>query len=173
MIGRRHFCAGLAGTGLAVTLGLGGAGISFAQTYPSKPIKLIVPLPAGGTVDVSARVLAERLAAVLGQSVIVDNRPGAGTTIGLKLVAAAEPDGYTLLFASTGSISVNPALYRNLDFAPIRSLAPVAPLATIANILAVAPSVPAKTTAELVAYSKANPGRLTSGASLGTPPHLL
>jgi tripartite-type tricarboxylate transporter receptor subunit TctC len=168
MIGKRHFCLALA----AIALGA-RPGASIAQTYPNKPIKLIVPLPAGGTVDVSARVLAERLGGLLGQNVIVDNRPGAGTTIGLKLVAGADPDGYTLLFASTGSMAVNPALYKNLDFAPIRSLTPIASLATIANILGVAPNVPAKTVAELIAYSKANPGKLTSGASLGTPPHLL
>jgi tripartite-type tricarboxylate transporter receptor subunit TctC len=169
MIGKRTFGAALAAIGLVLCVPTAGV----AQTYPSKPIKLIVPLPAGGTVDVSARVLAERLAGQLGQSVIVDNRPGAGTTIGLKLVAGAEPDGYTLLFASTGSMAVNPALYKNLDFAPIRSLTPVASLAAIANILGVAPSVPAQTVAELVAHAKANPGKLSHGASLGTPPHLL
>jgi tripartite-type tricarboxylate transporter receptor subunit TctC len=169
MISRLALLSALAAIG--VSLNAGDA--SFAQTYPSRPIKLIVPLPAGGTVDVSARVLADRLSAQLGQSVIVDNRPGAGTTLGLKLVATADPDGYTLLFASTGSMAVNPALYKNLDFAPIRSLTPVAALATIANILGVAPEVPAKTAAELVAYAKANPGKLSHGASLGTPPHLL
>src|SRR4029453_3764174 len=110
------------------------------------------------------------LAGQLGQSVIVDNRPGAGTTIGLKLVAGAEPDGYTLLFASTGSMAVNPALYKNLDFAPIRSLPPVPPFAHIANILGGAPSGPAQTVAELVAHAKTNPGKLSHGASLGTPP---
>ena len=169
MICRRIFVSAIAAIG--VILNAGSTGL--AQTYPNRPIKLIVPLPAGGTVDVSARVLADRLSAQLGQSVIVDNRPGAGTTIGLKLVATADPDGYTLLFASTGSMAVNPALYKNLDFAPIRSLTPVAALATIANILGVAPGVPVKTAAELVAYAKANPGKLSHGASLGTPPHLL
>jgi tripartite-type tricarboxylate transporter receptor subunit TctC len=148
-------------------------GPAMAQTYPTKPIKLIVPLPAGGTVDVSARVLADRLSVQLGQSVVVDNRPGAGTTIGLKLVAGADPDGYTLLFASTGSMAVNPALYKNLDFAQSRNLVPVAMLATIPNILGVTPTLPVTTAAELIAYAKANPGKLSHGASLGTPPHLL
>jgi tripartite-type tricarboxylate transporter receptor subunit TctC len=113
MICRRILLSAIAAIGVILIAG----GTSLAQTYPNRPIKLIVPLPAGGTVDVSARVLADRLSAQLGQSVIVDNRPGAGTTIGLKLVATADPDGYTLLFASTGSMTVNPALYKNLDFA--------------------------------------------------------
>jgi tripartite-type tricarboxylate transporter receptor subunit TctC len=152
---------------------LNAANPASAQSYPSKPIKLVVPLPAGGTVDSIARVLAQGLSSRLGQSVVIDNRPGAGTTIGLKAVAAADPDGYTLLLGSSGSLAINPALYTKLDFSGIKALIPVAALVTIPNVLVVAPSIPAKNVAELVAYSKANPQRLHHGASLGTPPHLM
>jgi len=147
--------------------------IARAQTYPSKLIKLVVPLAAGGTPDIVARLVARHLSADLGQNVIVDNHPGAGTTIGLRVAATADPDGYTLLVGSTGSLAVNPALYKTLDFAPIKSLTPVAMVATSPLLLVVASAVPAKTVAELVAYAKANPGKLSHGASLGTPPHLL
>src|ERR1700694_2112100 len=93
-----------------------------AQSYPNKPIKLVVPFPAGGTVDTVGRVVAPPLSAHLGQSVVVDNRPGAGTTIALKTVAVADPDGYTLLLGSTGALAINPTLYKNLDFAPVKNL---------------------------------------------------
>jgi tripartite-type tricarboxylate transporter receptor subunit TctC len=105
--------------------------------------------------------------------VVVDNRPGAGTTIALKTVAIADPDGYTLLLGSTGALAINPTLYRNLDFAPVKNLVPVTMLVTVPNMLAVASSVPAKSVSELVAYAKANPGKLRHGAALGAPPHLL
>ena len=144
-----------------------------AQSYPTKPIKLITPLPAGGTVDVVARLIAQGLSTRLGHNMIVDNRPGAGTTIGLKAVVSAEPDGYTLLLGSSGSLAINPALYKKLDFTAAKNLVPVAALATIPNVLVVATSVPAKNVAELVAYSKANPGKVSFGASLGTPPQLM
>jgi tripartite-type tricarboxylate transporter receptor subunit TctC len=156
-----------------IVLASGAVGGATAQPYPNKPIKLVVSVAAGGTPDVIARAVADRLLSQLGQAVIVDNRPGAGQTIGLKAVANADPDGYTLLLGVTGNLAINPALYKNLDFSPSKGLVPVALVATIPNVLVVASTVPANTVAELIAYAKANPGKLSHGASLGTPPHLL
>ena len=144
-----------------------------AQSYPNKPIKLVVAVAAGATPDVIARLVAEPLSSRLGQAVVVDNRPGAGQTIGLHAVAAADPDGYTLLLGNTGSLAINPALYKHLDFSAGKGLMPVALVATVPNVLALTATVPANTVGELVAYAKANPGNLSYGASLGTPPHLL
>src|SRR4029077_18106744 len=128
---------------------------------------------AGSTPDVLARVIADGLFSRIGQPVVVDNRPGAGQSIAIKFVGAAEPDGYTLLLGNTGSLAINPALYRTLDFSANRGLVPVALVATTPNLVVVTPALPAKTAGELVAYAKAHPGQLSFGASLGTPPHLL
>jgi tripartite-type tricarboxylate transporter receptor subunit TctC len=144
-----------------------------AQPYPSRPIRLIVPFPPGGTIDTVARLVAQPLSEKLGQNVFVDNRPGAGATIGLRAAASAPPDGYTIMLGSTAPLAINPALYKNLDFAAARTLAPVGMLATVPLMLAVGAAVPANTVEELIAYAKANPGKLSHGASLGTPPHLL
>jgi tripartite-type tricarboxylate transporter receptor subunit TctC len=144
-----------------------------AAAYPSKPVKIIVASAAGSSPDVVTRLIAEQLSAPLGQAVLVDNRPGAGQTIGVKALAAAEPDGHTLLLGNTGALAINPVLYRHLDMSVSRSFVPVALMVTIPNILAVASTVPANTVGELVAYAKANPGKLSFGASQGTPPHLL
>ena len=163
----------LSSLGLTIALAISLAAGATAQTYPDQPIKLIVPLGAGGTPDVIARLMAQRLSPQLGQPVVVENRPGAGATIGLKAVATAEPNGYTLLVGSTSSLAINPTLYKKLDYAPAKDLVPVAMWATIPNVLVVDSSVPANTLAELVAYSKANPGKLHHGSTLGTPPHLL
>ena len=118
MVANRIFLSTLLTLGLSIT----AVGAASAQTYPNRPIRLIVPLPPGGTIDTVGRLIAQHLSDSLGQTVIVDNRPGGGTTIGLKAVAAAEPDGYTILVGSTGSLAINPALYKNLDFASVRSL---------------------------------------------------
>jgi tripartite-type tricarboxylate transporter receptor subunit TctC len=144
-----------------------------AQIWPEKPIKLIVPFSAGGPIDTMARFVAQPLSARLGQSVIIENRPGGGSTIAAKAVATAEPDGYTLLFASSGSLAVAPALYRNLDYDPQRSFVPIATTAILPHLLVVRPDLPARSVAEFVAYAKANPGKLNYGAALATPPHLL
>jgi tripartite-type tricarboxylate transporter receptor subunit TctC len=156
-----------------IVLASGAVGGATAQSYPNRPIKLVVSVAAGGTPDVIARVMADRLSSRLGQAVIVDNRSGAGQTIGLKAVANADPDGYTLLLGVTGNLAINPVLYKNLDFSPSKGLVPVALLATIPNVLVAASTVPANTVVELIAYAKTNPGKLSHGASLGTPPHLL
>jgi tripartite-type tricarboxylate transporter receptor subunit TctC len=167
MITRRWLLSGATALGVAAASGAG------AQAYPTKPIKMIVPFPPGGPVDTTARVIAQLLTTALGQSVIIENRPGAGATIGVKSVAIAEPDGYTLLYGTSGSLCVSPALYSNLDYDPIKSFTPIASVALLPHVFIVPPHVPAKTVAEFVAYAKANPGKLNYGASLGTPPHLL
>jgi tripartite-type tricarboxylate transporter receptor subunit TctC len=142
-----------------------------AQSYPVKPIKLIVPYTPGSPVDVLARVVTQQVAARLGQGIVIDNRPGAGTTLGTKMAASAEPDGYTLLIGATSFI-LSFSLYQNLDY-DARSFVPVAMLAHSPQVLVIAPSVPAATVAEFVAYAKANPGRLNFGFGLGTLPQIL
>jgi len=142
-----------------------------AESYPSRPIRLIVPFPPGGPVDVMARFVVQRLGATLGQ-VIIDNRPGAGGTIGSKAAALAEPDGYTLLFGSSTTLAASPSLYRNIGYDPVKSFVPVGMISSVPFVLAVAPHVRANTLAELVAYAKTNPGKLNFGAPTGTLPHL-
>ncbi len=144
-----------------------------AAAYPERLIKLIVPFSAGGPVDVMARLVGQYLSAKLGQPVVVENRPGVGGTLASKLVATAEPDGYTLLFASAGSLAISPSLYRNIGYDPIAGFAPVAMVANHPLAMVVHPSVPAASVKELVAYAKANPGKLNYGAPTGTPPHLM
>jgi tripartite-type tricarboxylate transporter receptor subunit TctC len=147
-------------------------GPASAQTYPDKPIRLIVPFPPGGPTDFMARLIAQYLSAHLGQ-IVIDNRPGAGGTIATKAVASAEPDGYTLLYGSSATLGIAPALYRNADYDPVRSFAPVALVSSVPFVLVVAPSVPASTLAEFIAYAKVHPGELNFGAAVGTPPHLV
>jgi tripartite-type tricarboxylate transporter receptor subunit TctC len=142
-----------------------------AQPYPNRPIKLIVPFPPGGPVDVMARVVVQRLAIGLGQ-VIIDNRPGAGGTLGSRAAAMAEPDGYTLLFGSSTTLAAGPSLYRNLGYDPVKSFVPVGMISSVPFVLAISPHIPARTLAELVAYAKANPGKVNFGAPTGTLPHL-
>ena len=149
------------------------AGPSASQNYPNHVIKMIVPFPPGGPIDTKARIVAHELSARLGQEVVIDNRPGAGSTLGSKAAAGADPDGYTLLFGSSGSLAVAPALYAKLNIDPLKLFAPVASVSLLPHVFVVAPSVPAKTVQEFVAYAKANPGQLNYGAGLGTPPHLL
>ena len=143
-----------------------------AQTYPSKPVRMIVPFPPGGPIDVMGRLVGDRLSQGLGQTVVIENRPGAGAVIGSKAVASADPDGYTLLFGSSGSLAVTPALYKNAGYDPVKSFAPVASVSIGPLVLAVNPSVPAKTVAELVAHARAKSGKLNYGSGLGTPPHI-
>jgi tripartite-type tricarboxylate transporter receptor subunit TctC len=144
-----------------------------AATYPDRLIKLIVPFTPGGPVDVMARLVGQYLAAKLGQPVVVENRPGVGGTLASKLVATAEPDGYTLLFASAGSLAISPSLYKNIGYDPVAAFAPVAMIANHPLAMVVHPSVPAQSVAELVAYGKANPGKLNYAAPVGTPPQLM
>ena len=144
-----------------------------AQRYPSRVIKMIVPFPPGGPIDTMARLVAHELSTRLAQEVVVENRPGAGSTLGSKAAASAEADGYTLLFGSSGSLAVAPALSAKLNIDPLKLFTPVASVSLLPHVFVVAPSVPAKSVQEFVAYAKANPGKLNYGAGLGTPPHLL
>jgi tripartite-type tricarboxylate transporter receptor subunit TctC len=146
------------------------AGAAFAQSYPSRVIKLIVPFSPGGQPDAIARIIAQHLSASVGPT-IIDNRPGANTTIGTKAAAAAEPDGYTLLFASSTSLALAPAL-KGGDYDPVKSFAPIAMVSSAPFILAVGPSVPANTIAEFIAYARAHPGKLNFAAPTGGPPHV-
>ena len=130
---------------------------ALAQSYPTRPIKMITPFTPGSPVDVAARLLAQHLSTQLGQQVIVDNRPGAGTTTGMKAAALAEPDGYTLLFQSS-SLVVAPAMYKNLDYDPVKAFAPVAYVAGSHWVTVVPPSLPARNMVEFIAYARANPG---------------
>jgi tripartite-type tricarboxylate transporter receptor subunit TctC len=169
MIARRSLLAALGPFWLVAML----AGPAAAQSYPVKPIRMIVPFPPGGPIDTMGRMVANDLSARLGQQVIVDNRAGAGSTIGTKAAAAAEPDGYTLLFGSSGSLAVAPALYTTLDVDPLKAFVPVAKVALLPHVFVVSNDLPVKNVKEFIAYAKARPGKLNYGAGLGTPPHLL
>jgi tripartite-type tricarboxylate transporter receptor subunit TctC len=150
-------------------------GPAVAQAYPSRPIKIIIPFAPGGPTEFILRLVADRLTAVLGQAVVIENRPGgAGGTVGAKSVAVAEPDGYTLLFSSPGPLVTAAAIYKNLDYDPIKSFAPIAMVIYAPQMLVVHPSVPANSLPELIAYAKNNPGKITFGSSgYGTQPHML
>jgi tripartite-type tricarboxylate transporter receptor subunit TctC len=143
------------------------------QTFPDKPIKLVVPFPAGGPTDTSARLVAQGLSSKLGQSVIVENQGGAGGTIGARQVVNAAPDGTTLLVvAAANTFGMVPQLYR-LDYEPAKAFAPVATTVVDRQVLVVGTSVPAKTVRELVQYAKANPGKLNYGSAIGIGPHFM
>ena len=143
-----------------------------AQTYPAKPVRIVVPFPAGGTSDILARAVGQKLGEEMKQQFIVDNRPGAGANIGAELVAKAPADGHTLLLASSIH-TINPSLYPKLGYDPVRDFAPIALIAATSQVLAVHNSVPVKTVKELVAYAKKRPGQLNySSAGSGSQPHL-
>jgi tripartite-type tricarboxylate transporter receptor subunit TctC len=138
-------------------------------------IKIVAPFPAGGPTDVLARLMADELSTALGQPVMVENRPGgAGGTLGVRVVAGAEPDGYTLLLSNLGSLTITPSIYSTLDYDPIRSFAPIAILTASPMVLVVSPAVPSSSMQELVAYAKANPGKINfASPGVGTQPHIL
>jgi tripartite-type tricarboxylate transporter receptor subunit TctC len=157
---------------------LQGVGLARAQSqdYPHKqPIKVVVPFPAGGPTDGMARIISDRLGAVLGQSIVIENRGGgAGGSIGAKFVASADPDGYTILITPGGSLTTGPAVHKNIGYDPVKVFTPVAQLIETPLIVAVHSDLPVKSMAELVAYAKANPGKLSWGSQgFGVAPHLL
>ncbi|MCC6890999.1 MAG: tripartite tricarboxylate transporter substrate binding protein [Hyphomicrobiales bacterium] len=154
---------------VAISLLAGGAA---AQPYPSKTIRFVLPLSPGSPIDVIARIVAPSLSTRLKQPVVVENRPGGGTTIGTKAVATAVPDGYTLLFASA-THTLSPALIKNPGFDAIKDFTAVATVGSGAWVLVVEPSLPVKSVQELVAYAKANPGKLNWGFGRNAGPHLL
>ena len=144
-----------------------------AQTYPNKPVRIVVPFPAGGGVDLTARTVGQKLTEYLGQQVVIDNRAGAAGTIGAEHVAKSAPDGYTLLVAGPGSVAVAPLLFPKLGYNPLKDLAPITMLVTMPYIIVAHPSVPAKNAAELIALAKANPGKLNmASGGAGTGQHL-
>src|SRR4051812_48567186 len=145
---------------------------TFAQPYPSKPIRLILPFPPGGPSDILGRALAQKLTEQMGQQVITDNRAGAGGNLGLELTAKAPPDGYTLVLSSP-LISLSPLLYSKLNYDPFKDLAPVSLVAQIQNVVLVHPSVPARNLKELAQVARASPGKLNYGlGGVGTTTHL-
>jgi tripartite-type tricarboxylate transporter receptor subunit TctC len=148
----------------ASSLVLAGAGTAFAQEYPAKPVRLVSPYAPGDSTGVVARILAKKFQDQTGIAMVVENRPGAASNIGSDHVAKSTPDGYTLLMG-TSSLAINPALYRTMSFDPIKDLAPVIPLITAPNVLAVDASLPIRSVKELIDYARANPGKLNYGSS--------
>jgi tripartite-type tricarboxylate transporter receptor subunit TctC len=146
-----------------------------AQSYPNRPVKIVVPFAPGGPTEFIIRLTADRLTGMLGQAFVIENRPGGGGgTVGAKSVAVAEPDGYTLLFSSPGPLVTAAAVYKNLDYDPVKSFAPIAMLIYAPQMLVVHPSIPARSLEEFIAYAKSNPGKITFGSSgYGTQPHIL
>jgi tripartite-type tricarboxylate transporter receptor subunit TctC len=146
-----------------------------SQAYPNRPIKMVVPFPAGGPTDGMARIVADRLGAVLGQSIVIENKGGgAGGSIGAKFVATSDPDGYTILITPGGSLTTGPAVHANIGYDPVKVFVPVAQLIETPLIVAVHSDLPVKTLAEVVAYAKANPGKISWGSQgFGVAPHLL
>jgi len=154
---------------VAITVPLAAA----AQDYPTRPVALVSPFPPGGSVSLVARIVAEKMGETLGQSIVVENRGGAGGTIGARSVAKSPPDGYTLLLGYTGTLAIGPSMYPNAGFDPRKDFAPVGRIGTAPTLLVVHPSVPVHSVAELIAYAKANPGKLNFGsAGIGTVGHL-
>lgn len=144
-----------------------------AQTYPAKPIRLVVPFPPGGTTDILARDVGQKLTETLGQSVVIDNRPGAAGNIGAGIVAKSAPDGYTLLMGTVNTHAINPSLYLNIPYDNIKDFAPVILVARVPNVLEVNPGVPVYTVADLIKLAKEKPGQLNFASSgSGTSIHL-
>lgn len=146
---------------------------AYAQTYPARPVKLVVPYPPGGSADILARAVGQKLSDQLGQPVVVENRPGAGTAVGTEFVARSQPDGYTLLLGTVSSHAMNPALSTKLGYDPIKDFAPIAPVATIPFVLILHPSVPVQTVKEFVDHARSRPDKINySSAGTGTSNHL-
>jgi tripartite-type tricarboxylate transporter receptor subunit TctC len=168
LLTRREAIAGCGG-GLALLAGLPAR----AETaYPNQTIKMIVPYPAGGTTDFLGRLVMEQFRTGLGATVVVENKPGAGTTIGAEQVAKAEPDGYTLLMATSTTLAINKTLYKKLPYDPVKDFSAIALVAAVPFALIVNPQIPAKTLSEFIAYAKANPGLAYGSAGNGSPHHL-
>jgi len=157
-----------------VAVACAASGIASAQTFPNRPIRIVVGFAPAGPADVMARLIGQRLTSILGQSIVIDNRPGAGGTIGARAVAESEPDGYTLLLGNTSTLVISPLIYKNVNYDPVKGFAPVAALGTTSNLLIVNPALPVKSVQELIALARAKPGKLNyASAGIGTPPHLI
>jgi len=144
-----------------------------AQTYPNRPITLVIPFAPGGSTSIVGRVIADKMAQLLGQGIVIENRPGAGGTAGSRSVARSDPDGYTLLLGYTGTLAIGPALYKNVGYDPRKDFAPIGMIGNAPSALVVHPSFPPKTVAELIAYAKAHPGEVNFGsAGVGSVNHI-
>jgi tripartite-type tricarboxylate transporter receptor subunit TctC len=171
--------AGSASMSIRKSLFIAGAAIAAAftsaqaQNYPTRPITLVIPFAPGGSTTIVGRGVAEKMGELLGEKIIVDNRPGAGGTVGTRAVARSEPDGYTLVLGYTGTLAIGPSLYKNVGYDPRKDFAPIGMIGNAPNSLVVNPSFPAKTVAELITYAKANPGTINFGsAGAGTASHI-
>jgi tripartite-type tricarboxylate transporter receptor subunit TctC len=168
---KRNVCRLFSVLFLGVLLHATGAAYA-QQSYPVRPVRLVVPSSPGGGTDITARIIAPRLGEFLGQQVVVENRPGAGTMIGGEVVARAAPDGYTLLMGIS-TLAINPAMYRKVPYDALRDFAPISQVVSLPNILVVHPSLPVKTVKELIAFARARPGQINfASAGVGTNPHL-
>src|SRR5262245_21436951 len=157
-------------TAIAAVLALGGfEAPAAAQSYPNRPITMVIPFPPGGSTSIVGRTVADKMSEILGQQIVVANRGGAGGTIGTRSVAKSAPDGYTILLGYTGTLAIGPTLYPSAGYDPRKDFAPVGMIGHAPNSLVVHPSTPAKTVQELVAYAKKNPGKVNYGsAGVGT-----
>ena len=161
----RRFALGTIASAAVLGAGLLINTTAMAQNYPTKPVTIIVPFAAGGTTDILARIIGQALTAELGQSVVVDNRAGAGGNIGGQVAAKAAPDGYTLFMGTVGTHAINASLYKKMPFDPIKDFAPLTRVANVPNLLVANPKQPFKTVKDLIAYAKANPGKVNFGSS--------
>ena len=167
--GRRHWIRST----VAVSVGASSLGQALAQSFPSRPIRIIVPYAAGGTSDILARTLGVRVGEALSQQIVVENRPGANGALGSDLVAKSAPDGYTLLLTDVGGLTSAPAVVRNLPFDPVRDFAPITPIVWSPHLLVVSPSMPVNSVGELVSLARSRPGRLNcANVGAGSAPHL-
>ena len=166
-VGRRAFVIGTAAAVGAQSMP------AFAQAYPTRPITFMVPFPPGGSTNIVIRSVSDKLGESLGQQIVIDNRAGAGGTVGTKALARSEPDGYTIGLGYTGTLAIGPNLYSNVGYDPRKDFAAIGRIATAPNTLVVHPSFPAKTLPEFIAYAKANPGKVNYGsAGIGTVSHV-
>src|SRR5438309_4278742 len=164
----KSFCVVAALLGLSVA-----ADSARAQSFPNHAITLVIPFAPGGSTSIVGRVIADKMSELLGEKVVVDNRPGAGGTVGTKAVAKSDPDGYTLVLGYPGTLAIGPSLYKHAGYDPRKDFAPIGLIGNAPNALVVHPSFPAKTIGELIAYAKANPGKVNFGsAGAGTVSHI-
>lgn len=161
----RRFALGSIASAVVLGAGLLGGTSALAQAYPTKPVTIIVPFAAGGTTDILARIIGQALTAELGQSVVVDNRAGAGGNIGGQAAAKATPDGHTLFMGTVGTHAINASLYKKMPFDPVKDFAPLTRVANVPNLLVANPAQPYKSVKDLIAYAKANPGKVNFGSS--------
>src|SRR3954464_13844149 len=167
LLTRREAMAGCAG-GFALLV----SPAKSQAAYPNRTIKMIVPYPPGGTTDLLGRLVADQLKSGLGATGVVEKKPGAGTTLGAEQVARSEPDGYTLLIATSTTLAINKTLYKKLPYDPAQDFAPIGLIAGVPFALIVNPEIPAKTLAEFIAYAKSKPGLAYGSAGNGSPQHL-